>query len=663
MAIVEMSKIRLVGMTSARNELLDALSETGCVELSFKNADEGVSQVVCVPEELEEKHASLESAVETLTALLERRKNDKEYAGVKESLGAFVVSCEDFARITEKENELFAVAEEIKRAEEKTAEIKLERVKRVNLCANLTPYVTIKSKFSEFVDTPHVKTFFGTVKSESLKKLTDAVSLEEFSDVKVLAEAGQPVIVAVALKEEADKLSALLTEAGFTACPFKDAVYPEDAALKEEKKILELDAETERLEKEICDKAKYLKELKVLSDRYRFETQKAVSGAKFEHTASTFMLEGFLPKENREKVEKAIYAVSDAVFTEFCEPEEEETVPTLTKNDKLVSQAEFVTDMYSPPDYREVDPNKTVFFFFMLFMGVIMADIGYGLLMIALGSVLSMRIKTPGGAKKLWNVIAIGGVFTIIFGVLFNSFFGFEIMPFSLLPNPAAKPLNMNSIMTILLFCLLLGVIQIATGYFMKALNCFKHKDVLGGIFDGLLWVLFFIGFVGAVFNFLMGYLNVEVSEEVTAFFDKIQKPALIVTLSALALAALTAGRNEKGFGKFSKGFGAIYGLINLMSDILSYARLFGLMISGMIIASTFNDMGLGLIAGGGAGYVLGAVVMVIGHAFNLAMGVLGAYIHDSRLQYIEYFSKFYTGEGEKFTPFGSELKYIYVTK
>ena len=99
------------------------------------------------------------------------------------------------------------------------------------------------------------------------------------------------------------------------------------------------------------------------------------------------------------------------------------------------------------------------------------------------------------------------------------------------------------------------------------------------------------------------------------------------------------------------------------MSDILSYARLFGLMLSGMIIASTFNDMGMGMILGGGIGYIAGALVMVVGHTFNIAMGVLGAYIHDSRLQYIEFFSKFYTGEGNKFSPLGSTTDYIYLTK
>ena len=125
----------------------------------------------------------------------------------------------------------------------------------------------------------------------------------------------------------------------------------------------------------------------------------------------------------------------------------------------------------------------------------------------------------------------------------------------------------------------------------------------------------------------------------------------------------VTAGRKEKFIGKFTKGFGQLYGLINIISDILSYARLFGLMLSGMIIAQTFNDIGMSLINGGGVGYVFGALVIIVGHLFNLSMNVLGAYIHDSRLQYIEFFGKFYTGEGDKFTPLGSRLNYVYLTK
>jgi V/A-type H+-transporting ATPase subunit I len=190
------------------------------------------------------------------------------------------------------------------------------------------------------------------------------------------------------------------------------------------------------------------------------------------------------------------------------------------------------------------------------------------------------------------------------------------------------------------------------------------QKDIAGGIFDGLIWVVFFISFVLAAFNFLCDYLGVGLSDGIRSFFASVQTPALYTLIGSVVVAAVAAGREEKGFGKFSKGFGTVYGLINIMSDVLSYARLFGLMLSGMIIAQTFNyKLGLPLIQGGGVGIVFGSVVIVIGHVFNIAMNVLGAYIHDSRLQYIEFFSKFYTGEGRKFTPIGSQMKYIYLKK
>ena len=158
---------------------------------------------------------------------------------------------------------------------------------------------------------------------------------------------------------------------------------------------------------------------------------------------------------------------------------------------------------------------------------------------------------------------------------------------------------------------------------------------------------------------------NVYVSMDagLKGFFDMMAMPGVYMVVGAVVIAMLTAGRNERGFGKFSKGFGAVYGIINIMSDILSYARLFGLMLSGMIIATTFNDIGFSLMGGGGIGYLLGGLVMVIGHVFNIAMGVLGAYIHNSRLQYIEFFGKFYSGEGNKFSPLGSELDYVYIKK
>ena len=246
---------------------------------------------------------------------------------------------------------------------------------------------------------------------------------------------------------------------------------------------------------------------------------------------------------------------------------------------------------------------------------------------------------------------------------MFNSLFGAAVLPFTVLPSPVPSPENKDGLMIILLGCLALGVVQLAVGYFMKALNEFKAGNILAGIFEGLLWTVFFVGFVFAGFNFLMSYLGVNVSAGITAFFDKTTTAGLITAGAALLLIAIASGVKGKGFEKISKPFGTFYGLISIFSDVLSYARLFGLMLSGMIIAQTFNDIGAGMFASGAVGYFLGGLIIVIGHIFNIAMGVLGAYIHDSRLQYIEFFGKFYTGEGNKFRPIGSEMKYVYVTK
>ncbi len=667
MAIVEMSKIKLVGMTAKKERILDALQKTGCVEVSFteKADEEKSSPAIVVSGDVSAKYEKTEKAIDFLTECIEKSKGKDYYPkNTDDIFKNFIIDVNEFYSIIDKQEELLGVAERLKEIEKGLAEIKSERIKLNNLCSQLDAYVGVTDKLSDFKDTKNAKVFFGTVRSDGLNSLLDTVGDDGFSEIQLLSNDMSPVILAVALKENSERLSLKLNEVGFSRCPFGFNCTAKEKVSETMKQMLLLENKTQTLIKNACEFYPCLRELKILADQYRFILEKQVDSENFFYTACTFTMEGYLPTENIQKVKQVLLDVSNAVYLEFSKPKEAETPPTLTRNGKFSGQAEFITELYSTPNYKEVDPNKAVFFFFMLFMGVIMADIGYGILMIVLGTVLSSRIEIDNGSKKLWKIITYGGFFTIIFGVLFNSLFGFSVLPFTLLPSPVTG--TIDDIMTILLLCLLLGVVQIATGYFIKALNCFKQKDVLGGIFDGLIWVSFFAGFIFASFNFLLDYLMTEdfvINPNVKQFFTTMQTPGLIIVIASLVIATLTAGRNEKGFGKFSKGFGAVYGLINIMSDILSYARLFGLMLSGMIIATTFNDIGIGLMNGGVLGYLFGGLVMVIGHAFNIAMGVLGAYIHDSRLQYIEFFNKFYTGEGEKFTPLGSDFKYVYLKR
>lgn len=373
-------------------------------------------------------------------------------------------------------------------------------------------------------------------------------------------------------------------------------------------------------------------------------------------TENTFIMEFFTPTE-KEGIVEEIKKLSPTIVAEKISIGSEETVPTLTKNNKLIKQAEVVTNMYSVPSYKERDPNFLVFWFFLIFFGYIMADIGIGISLCVICYTLAHRIKENNGSKRLWTLVGTGGIFTIFWGIMYNSFFGFSIFPVTIMPDPQSQ-----TILT-LLICLLMGVLHISCAYFMKGLNAIKSGSVIDAILDGFLWDTFFLGGLMALTKFLLDFFEIGYGEGAfSKILSAIQIPGLIILSVSLLIIVVFAGRNTKGiFGKIIKGFSSLYGIVNLMSDILSYARLFGLMLSGAIIGQQFDQIGVGLLGKGFLGAILGVIVIIIGNAFNLAMGALGAYIHDCRLQYIEYFGKFYTGEGTLFTPFKPEYKYIKV--
>ena len=188
-----------------------------------------------------------------------------------------------------------------------------------------------------------------------------------------------------------------------------------------------------------------------------------------------------------------------------------------------------------------------------------------------------------------------------------------------------------------------------AVGLILKAVQCFTRGRVLEGVFGGLVWAVGLFGLIATVFLMVTGS-DYEV--------------VMIITVGAIAVGILTAGVGGRGADYFIKPFTAAYGLINYVSDILSYARLYGLMLAGSQIASIFtNTLALDMLmmeANGIVGIVFGVIIIIVGNVFNLAISLLGAYIHDARLQYVEFYGKFYEGEGELFTPFGSKLRHSY---
>lgn len=654
--IVTMSKFELTALEEERTRLLAALQKTRCVELTFAGKPPEPSGET----KAEELSAQLSRVKKAIAFLSTQADAVPEKDGaLKEALrDQFVLSYAEFLSIAAREGELMEVVARAEECSEALTACRAARSKLIAQSAQYAPYRGVGDKFSAFSDTRNTCCFFGLIEEAKLPALEGFLQEESLASASLYFNGADGNVFPLAVfchREAADRVSAVLTDCGFVRCPFRS----ERTAEEEMQRLSEEETRLGKEEADIVARAREdvpaLKDLKIFADYLSTELEKAEASEQFFRTKATFTAQGYIPEAEQESVRAAIAAETEAYYLQFFAPTEEDTPPALLKNRGPGRAAEFITNMYSVPDYREFDPNGFVFFFFMIFFGLIMADIGYGVLLFLGGLFVVRTRKANDGVRKLAAILTYGGVFTVIFGALFGSCFGFSL--YSFLPDPSSG--SRTNVLIILLGCLALGLLQITVGYALNAVNSIRKGHILDAVCDSFTWILFDIGLFFAVFNFLTGYFEIPVPDNVVAFFDVMTLPGVIMLGVGLAGAALTAGRKEKLLGKFTKGFGAVYGIINLLSDVLSYARLFGLMLSGMIIAQQFNAIGVDLLAAGALGYVFGPVVMFIGHAFNLAMGVLGAYIHDCRLQYIEFFSKFYTGEGTLFTPLGSRVEYI----
>lgn len=655
MAVVEMSKLNLIALIYDRDKILNALQRTQATEIKMHGQTENTAPLQEDTEALSERLARGEAALEVLISRVENY--NKENKIKSEDVGEVEIGYNEFIQSGENAQECEKLIEKLNTLLDKERELKSELASTERLLSSAEIYSHVNCSLHP-EKTAHTVAKIGTVpvqQKDAFIKYAETLPLLTY---KFMASNADSELIMLALhKAAADEVGDLLQSVSFTSCPFNESCTGEElySSLTEKKdgilkKIAEINSEILSFDKEV-------KNLKIYCDFLGFELEKAIVAEKMRKTAATFLLEAYVPNEAQESVKTAIDGATDTVWYEFSAPTEDETPPTLLKNNKVVKNFEAVTDMYSPVNYREFDPNTVMAFFYSLFLGFIMGDVIYGLLMIAFGGFIYLKQKRETGLKKLAGVFAIGGVFAIFWGFLFNSFLGMNALPFTVMPDAkdASYTILGIQIPSVLILSMLIGMVHLCAGYVCRAVQCWRRGDIWGGIFDGMSWACFSVGVMLAIVG-LVDDFHISVLTLIGG----------IIAGASLLLAMLTAGRKEKLLGKFTKGFGAAYGVINVVSDILSYARLYGLMLSGAVIAQIisgyvvtgYNGSEPFLFSGNPLLIILGIFLMIVGHAFNLAIGLLGAYIHDSRLQYIEFFGKFYEGDGELFTPFGSKTKH-----
>ena len=655
MAIVSMSKLNLVAMSYDKDAILNALQKTGATEIKLHYEAENTVPLTADCEELRAYLNSLEAVLSCLTQ--EAESYNKANKIKTDALAdGFEVSYGEFISAGGLKTEADALAQKVNAlvAERKEASAGLIKLKKSAETAEI--YSALLQPFNYYCDTAHTRVRLGTVTANSLDNLLKEAEEAELLSVSALANDNERALIVCACHKSASaQAEELLQKFNFVSCPFAEETRT-GAELNADiqREISAVEAKISAAGTEIYGLSEKIRPLKIYCDYLGFEIEKCALSEKMRATQTTFLLEAYVPEEREEDVRSALDGVTGNIYYEFAEPAKDEIPPTLYKNNKVVKNFEAVTNMYSPANSREFDPNAVMAVFYSIFLGFIMADVGYGLIMFIGGGAIYLKTRAKeSGLTRLAGVFAMGGICTILWGVLFNSFFGAGILPFTVMPalrgEDSMWSLMGISVPAVLIISMLLGIVQLAAGYVCRAVQYWRRGRIWDGIWEGMTWALFCAG----VFLALIG-LTEQFHASVCAMIGG------IVAAVGLGLAVLTAGRHERFFGKFTKGFGAAYGVINFASDILSYARLYGLLLSGAVIAQIVSDYSIQFITGGNPLLiVLGVIIMLVGHAFNLAMGLLGAYIHDARLQYVEFYGRFFEGEGELFTPLGSNRKYI----
>lgn len=550
------------------------------------------------------------------------------------------ISFNELESIVEKEDALNTIMDTFNNINSKILSLRAEEIRLNALCEQLLPYLSLPVPFNLINNTSSSIVLCGLINNQKIDEFNEKINSISYIASEIYSGKKESVVIIICHMDYQSELNSLLSSVDFTRCNFKYDSTAADKISELKVKQLEIGRQTIDLTYELLSYESNIEDLKRLYGYYDLELKKLIAQDKCQATSKTFLLEAWIPFNKKHIIEKTLENTASIIAMEISEPSENDIVPTLTNNNSIVAPYEAVTNMYSAPNAREVDPNPFVAIFFFIFFGIMLSDAGYGLILAALSLIILRATKPRRGESKMVFVLLMGGISTIFWGIMFGGWFGITYKP--LLFNPLDEPLPMLGL------ALGMGVVQIMFGMGIQAYSWIKAGKWVDAVLEVFTWYLVFIG-IGV---YAVGNMVLKIS-----FVGNIGVAMLAIGVLGLLIAG---GRGKRGVKIVLGGFGKIYGIVNFISDILSYSRLFGLGLATGVVGMVINQLA-GVIIDMlpyYLGYLFAIPVLAVGHMFNLAINVLGAYVHNCRLQYIEFFSKFYMGAGHQFTPLGSMVKY-----
>lgn len=646
MAIVKMSNFGLFTFDSDRDKLLQELQKFGYVhftDLKEQSAylEEGL-ETLDIPlevSEVEEKIQNIKFAMDLL-----KRYDDRE-TGIKAMIkGKDTFTFEELEKkVAQFDYE--PVVDKFRELTRKIEHISQEELKEKAVIEELRPWKNLNFDVRLFRDFQFSEVFTGTVPKKLMDNLKESLDTLEETYLETLGEGkDEAYVVGLTSKREREDFLDLLRNHSFTTVNLSISGTPEEEMKKRRENLERMKEEKKKLQAEIKSMSGHLPKFEETYEYLLNLKLRYAAESNFLRTGSVNVIEGYIPTDKAEVFRKAVEKTQKgAYYLELSEAESDDTsVPILLKNGKFNEAFESLTTMYSLPTYDSVDPTPLFAPFFFAFFGMMIGDWGYGVLMlVATGAALKIA-NLEKGQKLMMKFLFYLSFSTIIWGLVFGSFFGYPFPGFSLI-NPAEEYNRL------LIGSIAFGGIHLFYALGIKAYLAFRAGKPLDALYDVGFWYMALMGGIVYLLSMVLGSLPQTVATV-----------AMVVMIIGMVGIVLTGGRDgETVVGKLAGGLYSLYGISSYIGDFVSYSRLMALALSGGFIATAINMMVEMLFGLGIPGIIGGVVVFVVGQAFNLFLSALSAYVHTSRLTYVEFFGKFYDGGGKPFKIFRNKSKYI----
>lgn len=649
MAIAKMEKLYLIAHQSEKDKVLEIVQQSGAVEISDIQAENAVDEddwsgLVVRDSAQEELHAleavltDVRFAVDFLNRYYPAKKSILDALGGNRTpmkADEFAAGKDEWAGVARE------VCDALRKVDERLMSLRNEETRLQNLKAQLVPWSKLDVPLDEVRSSEFVHIELGTMlAAEADACRQQLVAAVDEAYLAVINTDRKDAYLFVAYPAwKAEEVQAILKQFNFSRYPAPSLRgTPAENLARIQEELSAIAAQRQQEVDAVQVYVEHRQSLNYYSDYLVMERDKKQVVDNFACTSNSFIVEGWILKSNLPVLKKKLAKQCETVEIVSRPPQDEEVYPVLLQNNRFAAPYEFVTQLYGTPSPRAIDPTFPMTPFFIMFFGLTMSDAGYGLIMAGVAALALLKLKMAPLARKIFLILFAGGLSTMFFGVLLSGWFGGLIPMEPLFFNALENPMRM------LIYSLAIGVIQIFFGMGIMFYRNVKEGKVLDAIFDQLFWALLIIGL------FLLA-------------LPELSGIGKTLSLASAGGLILTQGRAQKNIlMKFLSGLFSLYNITGFLGDILSYSRLLALGLASSVIAMAINMLA-GLLNVNPIGFVIMIFMLIVGHIFNLVINILGAYVHSSRLQYLEFFNRFYEGGGRPFKPFQLNTSHVEVLK